>query len=115
MKTKKEIKQEYKSMKFRQGIFQIVNLRDNRMYLGISSDLDRAFNSDKFKLNAGMHSNKQLQKDWDSLGAESFEYAVLDELKVDGLATPAEIKQDLKELLEMHLTEMRQKEQLMYE
>jgi hypothetical protein len=85
------------------------------MYLGISSDLDRAFNSDKFKLNAGMHPNKQLQKDWDSLGAENFEFAVFDELRVDDLATPVEIKQDLKDLLEIHLTDMKQKGQPLYE
>jgi hypothetical protein len=57
MKTKKEIREEYKSMKFRVGIFQITNKKDNRIFLNTTSDLDRAYNSDLFQLKAGMHSN----------------------------------------------------------
>lgn len=115
MKTKKEQKQEYKSMKFRQGIFKIINLNNNRVFLQTSSDLDRAFNADRFKLNAGMHPNKKLQKDWDSQGEGTFKFEVFDELKVEESASPSEIKQDLKDLLEMHLAEMQQKGQQLYE
>ena len=69
MKTKKEIREEYKLMKFRAGIFQINNKKDNKVFLKTTSDLDRAFNSDLFQLKAGMHSNLELQRDWNNLGA----------------------------------------------
>jgi hypothetical protein len=77
MKTKKEIRDEYKSMKFRVGIFQIKNKKDDRIFLKTTSDLDRAFNSDLFQLKAGMHSNQQLQSDWNNLGTENFEFKFL--------------------------------------
>jgi hypothetical protein len=114
MKTKKELKQEFKSMKFRQGIFQIINKKENRIYLQTTTDLDRAYNSDIFQLNAGMHSNKILQNDWNVLGSEFFEFKTFDELIVDETATPTEIKLDLKELLEIHLAELKKNGQLLY-
>ena len=114
MKTKKELKQEYKSMKFRQGIFQIINKHENRIYLQTTSDLDRAYNSDIFQLKAGMHSNKILQNDWNVLGSELFEFKTYDELIVKDTATPTEIKQHLKELLEMHLADLKKNGQLLY-
>ncbi len=114
MKTKKEIKTEYKTMKFRAGIFQIINKKDERMFLNTSADLDRAFNSDLFQLKAGMHSNPQLQNDWNSLGADNFECKILDELTLKDSDTSTHIQQELKELLEMHLLEMKSKGLLLY-
>jgi hypothetical protein len=114
MKTKKEIKDEYKSMKFRAGIFQIVNKKDNKIWLNTSTDLDRAYNSDLFQLNAGMHSNNALQEDWNKLGADSFDFGIVDELHIKDGETPTDIKKELKALLEMHLMEMSSQGQLFY-
>ena len=114
MKTKKEIREEYKSMKFRVGIFQIYNTKDNKVFLKTTSDLDRAFNSDLFQLKAGMHSNRELQKDWNNLGAENFEFKLFDELKIKDTETPEDIKEELNELLEMHLTELKGNGQNLY-
>jgi hypothetical protein len=114
MKTKKEIKDEYKSIKFRVGIFQITNKKHNKIFLKTTSDLERAFNSDLFQLKAGMHSNQQLQNDWNNLGTEYFEFKIFDELKIKDTETPTEINQELNELLEIHLTELKSNGQLLY-
>jgi hypothetical protein len=114
MKTKKEIRDEYKSMKFRVGIFQIKNIKDDRIFLKATSDLDRAFNSDLFQLKAGMHSNQQLQRDWNNLGTENFEFKIFDELKIKDTEAPTDINQELNELLEMHLTELKSNGQHLY-
>lgn len=114
MKTKKELREEYRTMKFRVGIVGIVNKHDQRIFLQSSSDLDRAFNSDVFQLKAGMHPNTTLQKDWYELGPDSFEFLTVDELRIGETATPDEIKKDLKELLEMHLLEFRKSDKLLY-
>lgn len=114
MKTKKEWKQEYKSMKFRSGIFQIINKQSNRIYLQTTSDLDRAYNADLFQLKAGLHLNKALQSDWNNLGAEMFDFLPYDELEIKDTATPTQIRRDLKEFLEMHLAELKNKNQLLY-
>lgn len=114
MKTKKELRDEFKLMKFRMGIFQIINRKENKTYLQMASDIDRAYNSDVFQLKAGMHSNKELQNDWNKLGSESFEFKILDELKTDQTESPEQLKVDLKELLEIHKEEMKSKGQFLY-
>lgn len=114
MKTKKEIRDEYKSMKFKVGIYQIKNKKDDKIFLKTTLDIDRAFNSDLFQLKAGMHSNKQLQSDWNSLGTENFEFTILDELKIKDTETPTDIVQELNELLKMHLSELKSNGQHVY-
>lgn len=101
-------------MKFRVGIFQIINKQENRIYLQPTTDLDRGFNSDLFQLKAGLHFNKALQNDWNNLGAENFDVKTFDELTVKDNATPAEINHELKVLLEMHVVELKKIGQLIY-
>jgi len=68
-------------MKFKAGIFQIINKKKNRIFLKTTSDINKAFNADLFQLKAGMHSNRKLQNDWDNEEAENFEFKIVDELK----------------------------------
>ncbi len=114
MKTKKERKEAYKSMKFRAGIYQIKNIRDDRILLKTSADLERAFNSDLFQLTAGMHSNPRLQDDWNKAGAENFEFSIFDELKINDSEAPADINKELKALLELHLAELKSRAVRLY-
>jgi hypothetical protein len=101
-------------MKFRHGIFQVLNKQANKIYLKTSTDLDRAFNADIFQLKAGMHSNKALQDDWNALGAENFDFQLFDELNLKGTETKAEIDKELKELIELHKAELSSTGQLLY-
>lgn len=102
MSTKKENKLAYKQMKFRVGIYQIKNLQNNKLFLKTSLDLDRAYNTDLFQLKFGNHKNNELQQDWNTFGLNNFEFALFDELKTEASATELEIKNDLKELIELH-------------
>jgi hypothetical protein len=114
MSTKKEQKDAYKQMKFRVGIFKITNKQNNKLFLKISTDLDRAYNSDLFQLKLGSHKNIALQKDWNSFGADAFEFALFDELKTLDTATELDIKKDLEELLMLHKTELLNKGIVLY-
>ncbi|MEI6748852.1 MAG: GIY-YIG nuclease family protein [Bacteroidales bacterium] len=114
MNTKKENKDLYRQMKFRAGIFMIKNLKNNKIYLQTSTDMDRAYNSDVFKLKAGLHSNKAMQDDWNTSGADSFAFDLCDELKIKEAATESEIKSDLIELLELHRIEFLENGNILY-
>lgn len=81
MKTRKELKEEYKQKKFQMGVFQIRNKSNGKVFIGSSLDLMAKWNSQKFQLNAGMHPNIELQKDWDDYGEDNFEYEIIEELK----------------------------------
>lgn len=99
--NKKENRQAYKQMKFRAGVFQIRNLQNGKCLLQTTQDLDKAFNSDMFQLKAGLHQNKELQKDWNTMGSEAFAFEIVDELKLKEDISALQIQRDLKEFLEM--------------
>jgi hypothetical protein len=82
VKTKKDIKQEYKQKKFRMGVFQIRNLANGKVFISSSVNLDAIWNRHKFQLEMGSHPNKELQKDWNDTGADNFIYEIMDEIKV---------------------------------
>ena len=114
MNTKKENKKAYKQMKFRAGIFQIKNLQNNKLFLKTSTDLDRAFNSDRFQLKSGTHKNMDLQNDWNTIGPDNFEFSIFDELKLKETATDLEKQTDLKEFLELHRIDLLKKGIVLY-
>jgi hypothetical protein len=81
MKTKKELKEEYKQMKFRIGVFQIRNIVNNKIFIESSIDLVAIWNRQRFQLNFGNHHNAALQADWKELGENKFIYEILGEVE----------------------------------
>jgi len=83
MKTRKELREEYKQMKYPMGVFKLRNLSNNKIFMGSSTDLKAAWPSLKLQLDMGIHSNDELQKDWTTLGASNFVYEIVEEMKED--------------------------------
>ncbi len=81
MKTRKEIKEDYKLLKPKLGVYQIRNLQNGKVYIASSINLGSAENSQLFQLGANSHPNSDLQKDWQSFGAGNFTFEILHELK----------------------------------
>lgn len=63
------------------GVFQIRNLKNEKIFVGSSTNLDGIFNRHRFQLNADGHPNKALQADWNASGEENFAFEILEELK----------------------------------
>lgn len=105
MKTKKELKDEYKQMKFPMGVFQIRNLTNNKVLIDNSSDMLSKWNRHQMELKFGSHKNQFLQKDWNESGADNFVFEVLSELKPDDKIT--NYPKELQSLQEMVLDEMK--------
>lgn len=61
------------------GVFLIRNVGNDKVFLGVGLDLQGIVNRHKFQLMQGIHSNVQLQNDWDELGPESFAFEILEE------------------------------------
>lgn len=87
MKTKEELKKEYKQMKFRIGVFQIRNTVTNKILIDSSVNIDAMCNRHQLQLGFGNHPNTQLQKDWKELGENSFVFETLAEVKQDDSET----------------------------
>ena len=62
------------------GVFQIRNVTNERVFVASSMNLPGAFNSNRFQLEMGNHRNKMLQADWNELGADKFEFEILEEV-----------------------------------
>lgn len=80
MMNKKDLKREYKLTLRPMGVFQIRNMKNEKVFVGSSVNLDGIFNRHRFALNAGSFQSKKLQKDWNELGAENFAFEVLEDL-----------------------------------
>ena len=78
--NKKDLKREYKETLRPMGIFQIRNMKNEKVFVGSSVNLDGIFNRHRFALNAGSFQSKILQADWNELGAENFAFEVLEEV-----------------------------------
>jgi hypothetical protein len=71
---------EYKDRRLDMGVFQVRNLASGKLFIGASTDLPAMLNRQQAQLRLGMHPNRQLQLDWQTLGAEAFAFEVLDTL-----------------------------------
>ena len=81
MKTKKQLKEEYKQMKFPIGVFQIRNTTNNMVCIDTSTDMESKWNRHKMELKLGTHRNHALQKAWNEKGEGCFVFEVLSELE----------------------------------
>ena len=113
MKTKKELKDEYKQMKFPMGVFQIRNLTNDRVMIDNSVDMLSKWNRHKLELNFGSHRNVALQKDWSEKGENNFVFEVLSELKSKE-GEVVNYNKELRELQKMVIEELNISDGLIY-
>ena len=82
MKTREELKREYKERIKPAGVFQIKNIANGKVLLGSSLNLEGPLNAHKFMLRSGHHENKVLQKEWNEYGADKFVFEILEVVQV---------------------------------
>jgi hypothetical protein len=99
LKTRKELKSEYKQIKQNAGVFIIKNIINGKIFIGSSENLNTVWNSQKFKLDSGFHPNLNLLNDWNTGSLDNFVFEIVEIIK-----NPDEIidiKYHLKELLKI--------------
>lgn len=82
MKSKQDIKREYRERKKPAGVFQVKNTATGKVLLGSSLNLEGPLNSHKFMLTIGKHRNEALQSDWNKYGPHKFVFEILEVVKV---------------------------------
>ncbi|KUO75287.1 MAG: hypothetical protein APF77_22400 [Clostridia bacterium BRH_c25] len=100
MDRKKELKQQYKQMKPQMGIFIIRSKVNNKCYIQATQDLRGVMNGAEVRLGAGMHPNKELQKEWKEFGSGNFTIEILENLEYDKDESKTDYTEDLA-LLQM--------------
>ncbi len=82
VKSKGDLKREYKERRKPAGVFQIKNTANGKVLLGSSLNLEGPLNAAKFMLTTGQHENRALQQDWDEYGANKFVFEILEEVQI---------------------------------
>lgn len=90
------MQRQYKLSKPEMGVFCIRSQADNKCLVQGSQDLKSAINSSKFKLSAGVHPNRELQKAWRDKGEANFSIKVLESLPYDKEGERIDYSEDLE-------------------
>jgi hypothetical protein len=78
---RKEAVRQYKETPRTMGVLAVKNKTTGKVLIGSSTDAPARLNRHRAALQFGKHPNRELQNDWNTLGAEAFEFTVLDTLK----------------------------------
>ncbi|EMN1931795.1 GIY-YIG nuclease family protein [Burkholderia ambifaria] len=81
MDRKRELKQQYKDTPRLMGVYRVVNKTTGRSLVEVGRDVNARLNRHLTELRFGKHPNRQLQADWNLLGAEAFEFELIEALK----------------------------------
>lgn len=68
------------------GIYFIKNKANNKIYIGLSTSIEKRFLFHKRRLISGKHKNKHFQSSFDTYGLENFEFSILEECNEDILS-----------------------------
>lgn len=66
-------------------IYQIRNLKNEKVYIGSSNNLKKRWNDHKYLLNKNSHHSYHLQRSWNKYGEDSFVFEILEECDEDVL------------------------------
>lgn len=67
--------------KSKSGIYCILNIQNNKKYIGSSIRISTRWYEHKFDLKMGKHVNKHLQKSWDKYGENNFKFFIIEEFE----------------------------------
>ncbi|MGI6130230.1 MAG: DUF2087 domain-containing protein [bacterium] len=81
MDRKKELKLKYKEKEIPAVVYQIKNIKNQKIFVGSTMNFKSVINGQRFMLEMGSHRNQLLQQDWNEYGPEAFEFEVLETLK----------------------------------
>ncbi len=82
MKSRQDLKREYKERPKPAGVFHIRNTINGKVLLGSSLNIEGPLNSHRFMLKIGHHENRELQKDWNEYGEDKFVFEILETVEI---------------------------------
>jgi hypothetical protein len=113
--NRKELIRQYKETPRPMGVYRVRNARSGRSLVGSSPDLRAILNRHQAQLELGVHTNAELQRDWNDLGAAAFHFEVLDTLEpLDGELNRTDRFAELRALEEMWIEKLRPTDDLGY-
>ena len=65
------------------GIYGIRNTVNDKIYIGLSSDIYKRWKTHRMMLNRGKHINDHLQSAWNEYGENSFDFFIIEKISFD--------------------------------
>ncbi|MNO42593.1 hypothetical protein D3C76_327860 [compost metagenome] len=102
---RKQIADEYVHSHRPMGVYQIRNVKNGKVFISSSMNLDGAFNKEMFVLQIGSHVNKDLQREWNEFGENQFVFEILEQIKPqeERVVDPSELNKYKKLAAELEL------------
>lgn len=113
MKTKKELKNEYKQLKPQMGVFRVINSANQKCLLEASTNISAKWSRHQVELKFGTHRNTALQSDWNTFGSDVFSCEILAELDREEEEN-LNYQEEVSTLLEMVEEQLQISEELRY-
>lgn len=110
---RKVFNRKYKNTPRPAGIYRVRNSVTGKLLVGSATDLRGMLNRQRFQLETGRHPDRELQSDWDELGAEAFKFEILDQLKPSD-EPGYDSTEDLAALKKMWIEELRRAGETLY-
>jgi hypothetical protein len=102
---RKALRRAYKETPRPAGIYGVRNTVSGKSLVGSTANLPGMLNRQRFELEQGVHPDKELQNDWNTLGVGAFEFETLDRLEPK--TEPAyDLAEDLCALKEMWIEQL---------
>lgn len=101
----KYLKEQYRKREITGGIYQITCTKENKTWLRVTKDIKGAQNLFKFSVSTNSCIEICMRKMWDTYGASSFTFEVIEILKKGDIQSDAEFREDLNVLLELYSIE----------
>jgi hypothetical protein len=97
MDRKSELKRAYRDNPPLAGVFVVTNRSNGKVFVGSGLNVQGVLNSQQAQLKWHSHMLRELQQDFDRLGADQFSFEVVDTLKPDP-AAGVELRDELDAL-----------------
>jgi hypothetical protein len=104
---------EYKETLPPAGVFRLHNTVGGKSLVGSTANLPGVLNRHRFQLERGSHPSRELQADWNALGADPFKFEVLDQLKPSD-KPDYDATEDLQVLKELWIEKLKATGELLY-
>ena len=106
MKSNKQLKDEYKQLKFKIGVYQIRNIVNGKIFIDGTVNIEAIFNRQRLQLNFGNHPNSLLQDEWKTFGEKNFKFEILSEINEKDDST-IDYAKESKQLAQLYIDELK--------